>query len=88
MTKKGVKMTKKSEKIQEKSALRMPGFNAEASLYTSSAAYHLSGASGGRSGGAELAFFQSCRTICDGDPDCMQCCLCVRRGGHPSSCCF
>ena len=59
MTKKSVKVTKKSVKIQEKkSALRMPGFNAEASLYTSSAAYHLSGASGGRSGGVELAFFK------------------------------
>jgi hypothetical protein len=81
-------MAKKSVKTPNKGDLRIPGFKAEAALYASPAIYRLSGRFGGRSRTAELAFFQSCRTICGGDTDCLQCCMCVRRGGHPNTCCF
>jgi hypothetical protein len=30
----------------------------------------------------------SCVKMCDGDPDCIYCCRCVRAGGHPSHCCL
>jgi len=30
----------------------------------------------------------SCFKLCDGDPDCIHCCQCVRAGGHPSHCCL
>jgi len=82
-------MTKRSARPLNKGDLRIPGFNAEAALYASPAMYLLSGRFvGRRSRRAELAFFQSCRTICGGDTDCMECCICVRRGGHPNTCCF
>jgi hypothetical protein len=32
--------------------------------------------------------FGSCVQLCGGDPDCIACCQCVRRGGHPWFCCF
>ena len=41
-------MTRKSVKTRATSVLRMPGFNAEASLYTSLATYRSSGGSDGR----------------------------------------
>ncbi len=43
-------MAKKSVKTHEVSALRMPGFNAEASLYGSPVVYHSSVGSGGSIG--------------------------------------
>lgn len=82
-------MAKRSVKTLNEGDLRIPGFNAEAALYASPAMYRSSGRFvGGRSRGAEPAIFQSCRTICGGDTDCMVCCICVRRGGHPNTCCF
>jgi hypothetical protein len=83
-------MAKKSRKAHEVSALRMPGFNAEASIYTSPATYRSSGGSAGSFGAVQPAFgrIQNCFKICGGDPDCEQCCVCTRSGGHPSDCCF
>jgi hypothetical protein len=48
-------MAKTSVKTREQSALRMPGFNGEASLYTSPARYS-SGVSGGTIGAVQPAF--------------------------------
>jgi len=67
--------------------MTLPGFKAEASLYKMSESYR--GAGGPvPSGGAVRPAISSCRQICQGDPDCLQCCLCIRRGGHPRQCCF
>jgi len=68
------------------------GFNAEASLYRTTASYvaaarpvhpqEVVGAS------VTPQLVQSCWAVCGGDPDCLHCCQCVRRGGDPSQCCF
>jgi hypothetical protein len=50
-------MAKKSRKTHEVSALRMPGFNAEASLYGSPAVYYSSVGSGGSIGTVQPAWF-------------------------------
>ena len=68
------------------------GFTAEASLYKTVRAYHTAHTFGQTTGTITAAFlggsYSSCAHICQGDPDCIQCCVCVRRGGHPSECCF
>jgi hypothetical protein len=67
-----------------------PGFNAEASVYRTMG---WPGAAGRPQSpeikGASVIpqFLSSCWRICRGNPDCVQCCICVRRGGHPSQCC-
>jgi hypothetical protein len=83
-------MAKKSLKTHELSALRMPGFNAEASLYASPATYRSSGGLSRAIGAVQPAIgsIQNCFKICGGDPGCEQCCVCTRRGGHPNDCCF
>ena len=72
--------------------MSMPGFNGEASLYQSSGTYRGAGGSDRSEGTIQPAALtfpkNSCWAICGGDPDCVQCCLCVRHGGHPSHCCF
>ena len=68
------------------------GFTAEASLYKTAQAYHTAHTFGQTTGTITAAFlggvYLHCARICQGDPDCIQCCVCVRRGGHPSECCF
>ena len=66
------------------------GFTAEASLYKTAQAYHTAHTFGQTTGTITAAFLGGgyCDHICQGDPDCIQCCVCVRRGGHPSECCF
>ena len=83
-------MVKKSTKTREVNALRMPAFNAEASLYASRATYRSSGGLSQTIGALQPAFggIQNCFKICGGDPGCEDCCVCTRRGGHPSDCCF
>jgi hypothetical protein len=49
-------MAKKSVKTHELSALRIPGFNAEASLYTSPTTYRAGKSSGGTIGAVQPAF--------------------------------
>jgi len=49
-------MAKKSVKTRELSAVRIPGFNAEASFYTSSETYRSSGGSGGTIGAVQPAY--------------------------------
>ena len=49
-------MAKKSVKAHEVSALGMPGFNAEASLYSSPVTYRSSGGSGGTIGAVRPAY--------------------------------
>ena len=70
--------------------MNMLGFTAEASLYKTVRAYYTAHTSGQTTGTITAAFLggSHCARICQGDPDCIQCCVCVRRGGHPSECCF
>jgi hypothetical protein len=49
-------MAKNNVKRRELSAVRMPGFNAEASLYISPTAYCSSGSSGGTTGAVKPAY--------------------------------
>lgn len=58
-------MAKKSVKTHEMSALRMPGFNAEASLYTSPVTYHTAGGSGGPIGAVQPAQGNPCLVRCE-----------------------
>ena len=67
--------------------MKIPGFNAEASLYRTSRSYDVAGSLELSAGTVQPAF-SSCWQVCQGDPDCLQCCLCIRRGGHPWNCCF
>ena len=55
-------MAKHSAKTRAMSAMQMPGFNAEASLYTSHATYRSSGGAGGDFGAvrAAIVFPRSC----------------------------
>jgi hypothetical protein len=75
-------------------AASMPGFTAEASLVTSEQRYVTAVTALVRSGRALPQLFfapgavGNCVRVCGGDPDCIQCCLCVHRGGHPWYCCM
>jgi hypothetical protein len=75
-------------------AASMPGFTAEASLLKAQQRYLTAvTALVGSSGALPQLFFAtgavgSCVRLCGGDPDCIQCCVCVRRGGHPWYCCM
>ncbi len=51
-------MAKKSVKTHQLSAMRTPGFNAEASLYTSPATYRSSGGSAGTIGTVQPAVYK------------------------------
>jgi hypothetical protein len=57
-------MAKKIAKTHEVSALRVPGFSAEASLYTSLAIYRSSGGAGGPLGAVQPSIFQIQRRGC------------------------
>jgi hypothetical protein len=71
---------------------RIPGFTAEKALeQRMSLSYTGFVQSSAEGSFVEPTFsirWSSCNSICQGDPDCIQCCRCVRAGGHPSSCCF
>ena len=69
--------------------MKVPDFNAESSLYRTKVSYHTAGdLVRSVAGMVRPALGSSCRQLCQGDPDCMRCCMCVRRGGDPSQCCF
>jgi hypothetical protein len=72
--------------------MRMPGFNGDASLYQTSRSYRAAGGLDRSVGTIRPVVLStalsSCISYCDGDPDCIFCCRCVSRGGHPSHCCF
>ena len=68
--------------------MKLPDFNAELSLYSDRVSYYSAGRASGFVGALQPAVSSSCRQVCQGDPDCMQCCMCIRRGGDPSQCCF
>ena len=72
--------------------MRMPGFNGEASLYQTTRSYRAAGGVDRSVGTIQTAAMftalDSCASECGGDPDCIYCCRCVGRGGHPSHCCF
>jgi hypothetical protein len=73
--------------------VKIPGFNAAASLYQASRSYHVSDRPRQAAHTLQPALIPqpqrgSCWAVCGGDPDCVQCCLCVRHGGHPWQCCF
>lgn len=63
-------MVKRAAKIHEVSAVRMPGFNAEASLYISPETYRSSGGRGAMIGAVQLA---SPTCLCT-DPNCTWTC--------------
>src|SRR5262249_35092456 len=70
----------------------IPGFTAEASIYQTSRCYTEATQPGQSAETAEASvipqLIRNCRSVCGGDPDCMECCLCIRGGGHPRQCCF
>jgi len=72
--------------------MTMPGFTAEQSVYEATRSYRRANSvagSGARVGPAIVpASLPHCFQICKGDPDCLQCCLCIARGRPPSSCCY
>jgi hypothetical protein len=74
--------------------MNLLGFTAEASLYKTDRPYYTAHNFSQTTGSIKAAFtlgsggYLSCFQICQGDPDCIQCCLCVRHGGHPWQCCF
>lgn len=66
--------------------MRIPGFNAEASLRRTNE-YYLA-ADYDQSGGV-LPARLTLNCGCDpNDSDCIHCCKCIRAGGHPNRCCF
>ncbi len=67
--------------------MNMPGYSAEMSLRKTKRFYN-SGSNSDLPAGNVQPAFNSCFQTCGGDPDCMQCCICVRHGGHPWDCCF
>jgi hypothetical protein len=73
--------------------MNIPGFNAEASL-SDITGYYVAGRLGQSTGVMPAALISGGvhgRTGPCGcswsDPDCVQCCLCIRHGGHPWQCC-
>ena len=68
--------------------MSMPGFNAEAAIYKSRQFYEMVGGFDLPASSVQPALGSSCWRACQGDPDCIECCLCVHRGGHPRECCF
>jgi len=70
-----------------------PGFAAETSLYKSDRIYTgMLCAGGGALADVQMAQLRGgvsgCIAQCHGDDGCIECCLCVHRGGHPWQCCF
>jgi hypothetical protein len=71
--------------------MKIPRFNTAAPIYQPSSCYYAFGSSARDPGTIKPAFprpIGDCWAICGGDPDCLQCCLCILRGRHPSQCCF
>jgi hypothetical protein len=67
--------------------MNIPGFTAEASLVEAGPYYTAAGYD--QSSGVQPAFPRRGPCGCDfGDSDCIECCFCVRRGGHPRTCCM
>jgi hypothetical protein len=75
-------------------AVNMPGFTAEASLVKTEQHYVNAVIAPVGSNGvlAQFSFLSgalgSCLRVCGGDPGCIECCVCVHRGGHPWFCCM
>jgi hypothetical protein len=69
------------------SKIKMPGFTAEASLFKASEYYHKIGMGIPGESMIQPASL-SCDRLCHGDPDCEDCCECIRRGGKPRQCCW
>jgi hypothetical protein len=69
--------------------MRLPSFTAENSLNHSTHTYSLaSGTFPSERQQVQPQLGGSCVQECNGDPDCIGCCECVRRGGHPWFCCI
>ncbi len=66
--------------------MHIPRFTAENSLAEAAHTYRISDTIGKAMGIVPATV--NCIKICGGDPDCIYCCRCVSRGGHPSHCCF
>ena len=71
--------------------MHKPRFTAEASIYPAGsfyAAMETYAQSYQQPGVVQPAFARNCFKVCRGDPDCMQCCMCIASGGKASHCCF
>ena len=73
--------------------MNMPGFTAEASLDVAARTYLISDTFESAMGVIPSAFsglggIRNCIRSCHGDEGCIECCICVGRGGHPWQCCF
>jgi hypothetical protein len=65
-----------------------PGFTAEAALYKTFQPYYMVRTAIPIAGAVQPAQYQSCRSECGNDSDCIHCCRCMRAGGKASHCCF
>ena len=70
--------------------MSMPRFTAEASLYASHGFYvAMEFDTVGESGVIRPALTgRNCLRMCGQDTDCLDCCLCLARGGKASHCCM
>jgi hypothetical protein len=72
--------------------MNIPSFSAQYALYLSTATYRAAVATVDSHNGVVASLHLSgCVAECGGenaDDGCVQCCLCLRRGGKPWNCCF
>jgi hypothetical protein len=76
--------------------MNIPGFTAETSVYRTATKYRRNTGGTELTGQVRPALFRPpasvcLRACCDSggcDDGCLQCCLCVSRGGRPNECCF
>ena len=69
--------------------MNTPGFTAELALSGPVRAYRSSAGPYAVTGLVQPALLnlRKCIQSCDGDDLCIECCICIARGGHPQNCC-
>jgi hypothetical protein len=67
-----------------------PGFTAEIALQQSRRRYQASASVWSATSRVQPALvnLRRCIQSCNGDDFCVECCLCIARGGHPQNCCM
>jgi hypothetical protein len=70
--------------------LNTPGFTAELALSGPARAYRSSAGPYVGTGLVQPALLniRKCIQSCGGDDLCVECCVCIARGGHPQHCCM
>lgn len=72
--------------------MKMPGFSADASLYVTANQYRAGPHRTPQAGSIQPALTgNQCHKYCCGpsgcDDGCLDCCICIARGGKPQHCC-